>query len=70
MSVPLRHDTLSRLQPVVTDDFMQAVENIFCIATAVSPLLLLHSRQYGKTLFGRDVLMSVSRPSATIFIPS
>ena len=61
--MPLRHETLARLKPVITDDFMQSVENVFCIATAVSPLLLLHSRQYGKTLFGRDILMSVSRPS-------
>jgi len=55
----LNQDTLIALKDIVTDDFINSIENVFSIAIATSPLVLLNPKQYGKTTCGREQLMSV-----------
>ena len=48
---------------MVTNNLVAQTENVFSIATAISPIVLLNPKQYSKMVVGRKHLVSVSHPS-------
>jgi len=61
---------LMAIKGVVTNDFIKSVEMVVCVATAISPLVLLNPKQYGKLECGREHMMSVRPLSLYLFSTS
>ena len=66
LALNLKPSVVQNIQGILTTEFVSNVENVFAIATAVSPLILLNTKQYGKSVCGRDVLLSVSQISSCV----
>jgi hypothetical protein len=60
LSLDLPAEILVWINDSITEGFVKSTENVFCLATGISPLVLLNPRQYGKENYGRDALIAVS----------